>query len=233
MLFSLLSCCGFFFFLTALCPPVSNLVYFQFANFDSGGSGFTAWNVSDASALSAIQADNYTLSEPGPNPERQDAPHPHQAILDPTGRFILLPDLGADLIRIYATSSAEGGLALDEREPLAVAPGSGPRHVAFAVKGGRTFMYLVTELANTIVGYSVTYDDENIAFEETWSIDTHGQGNVVPEGAAAAEILVSVSNIYTCTLYMNSNTYTCTQTHTFTQIHTHTVHLTIQRRVLC
>lgn len=76
---------------------------------------------------------------------------------------------------------------------MVVAPGSGPRHLAFVVKETKTFMYLVTELANTIVGYEVVYGGEFIAFKEIWNSGVHGEGKDVPQGAAAAEIAVSVS----------------------------------------
>lgn len=76
---------------------------------------------------------------------------------------------------------------------MVVAPGSGPRHLAFVVKETKTFMYLVTELANTIVGYEVVYGGKFIAFKEIWSSGIHGKGKDVPQGAAAAEIAVSVS----------------------------------------
>jgi len=32
--------------------------------------------------------------------EQQKVPRPHQALLDPTGEFIVLPDLGSDLLRV-------------------------------------------------------------------------------------------------------------------------------------
>jgi 6-phosphogluconolactonase (cycloisomerase 2 family) len=76
---------------------------------------------------------------------------------------------------------------------LVVTPGSGPRHLVFAVKDTKTFMYLVTELANTIVGYEVVYGGKFIAFKEIWSGGIHGKGKDVPQGAAAAEIAISVS----------------------------------------
>lgn len=134
------------------------------------------------------------MAQPGPDPSRQEAPHPHAAVVDPTGQFILVPDLGADLIRVYTIR--DGDLDLTERDPLFVALGSGPRHLAFADRGEKTFMYLVTELGNTVVGYEVTYADESIAFEEVWTSGIHGKGNHVPTGGAASEIIISVRNLF-------------------------------------
>ncbi|KAM5348143.1 hypothetical protein ACJ41O_007967 [Fusarium nematophilum] len=154
-----------------------------------GGSSFSTWNVEDPADITSLQAQKYRLSGPGPDLSRQEAPHPHAAVVDPSGRFILVPDLGADLVRMY--SIAEDGLELAELRPLKAAAGSGPRHLAFAVMGNKTFMYLVTELSNTVLGYEVNYGDESIAFEEVWNSGIHGKDKNVPLGAAASEIIVS------------------------------------------
>ncbi|SPO05911.1 uncharacterized protein DNG_08600 [Cephalotrichum gorgonifer] len=156
-------------------------------------SKVTFYDVSDPSALTPIDEFNFTLSEPGPVPDRQDAPHPHQAVVDPTGAFVVVSDLGSDLIRLFAIG--DDGLSVSELEPFAVTPGAGPRHVAFLeTKGGDTIMYVVTELANTVIGYSVKYADGSIEFEELFSVGTHGEGVEVPKGAAASEITLSPDN---------------------------------------
>ncbi|KAM0327990.1 hypothetical protein ACHAQA_005389 [Verticillium albo-atrum] len=113
------------------------------------------------------------------------------ATLDPTGRFLLVPDLGADLIRIYLVDPST--LALTPLKPLIAAPGSGPRHVVFLeTPAGDTYLYLATELANTITAYAVSYaGEEEIHFDRVFQCPTHGAGNDVPEGAAAAEIAIS------------------------------------------
>ncbi|KPM35657.1 hypothetical protein AK830_g10916 [Neonectria ditissima] len=173
--------------------PVSAAVYGKhgsgLAVAHYGGSAFSTWDVENPSELTPVQTRLFKMAQPGPGSSRQEAPHPHAAVVDPTGQFILVPDLGTDLIRIYAVR--DGDLRLVEREPLFVASGSGPRHLAFADKGDRTFMYLVTELGNTVVGYEVTYDAESIIFEQIWTSGIHGKGKDVPAGSAASEILIS------------------------------------------
>jgi 6-phosphogluconolactonase (cycloisomerase 2 family) len=160
----------------------------------SAGSGFTTWDISDATNLTNLHSEVYELEAPGPNPDRQEAPHPHQVIMDPTGSFLLTPDLGADVVRIHAVDPS-GTLAVTAVEPLAVPPGSGPRHAAFAVQGDKTYLYVVNELANTILGYAVTYgkDPVSLGFEQVYESGTHGEGGTVPPTAGAAEIVVSVS----------------------------------------
>lgn len=140
-----------------------------------------------------MQAETYTLDAPGPIPDRQDAPHPHEALLDPTGQFLLVPDLGSDLIRLYSVD--EGELTFTELEPLAAVPGSGPRHGVFLVTDdGTTYFYLASELANTVTGFEVTYnDDHTLEFTEVYLSSTHGLNGTVPNnGTTAAEIAISV-----------------------------------------
>ncbi|KAH6895543.1 Lactonase, 7-bladed beta-propeller-domain-containing protein [Thelonectria olida] len=179
--------------LRTVAGPVSAVLYGKDGNglavAHYGGSALTSWDIKDPENIKSVQTRLFKLSQPGPDPSRQEASHPHAAAVDPKGKFVLVPDLGADLVRIYATN--EDDLNLQEREPLVVAPGSGPRHVAFADKGKKTFMYLVTELGNTVVGYEVTYDDDDIAFEQIWSSGIHGKDRKVPKGAAASEIAIS------------------------------------------
>ncbi len=33
------------------------------------------------------------MAAPGPDVRQKDGPHPHEALLDPTGNFLLVPDL--------------------------------------------------------------------------------------------------------------------------------------------
>ncbi|KAL2011966.1 hypothetical protein VTN00DRAFT_4684 [Thermoascus crustaceus] len=76
----------------------------------------------------AIQTFTYTLPKPGPDAARQDAPHPHQVFLDPTGSFLLSPDLGSDVVRVYAIDTSG---RLNECSGISVTPGNGPRHGVF------------------------------------------------------------------------------------------------------
>ena len=152
------------------------------------------------------------MDGPGPNPSRQDAPHPHGAYVDPTGRFVLIPDLGADLIRIFAINQRTG--YLEPVSPFVTEPGLGPRHIAFwmpagpsppwEVDEGEVYLYLVSELTNRLLGYKVTYSSEGLSFNKLYDESTFGQQKPGPEGSKAAEIAISVSasSIHTCDIYM-------------------------------
>ncbi|KAL9580480.1 MAG: hypothetical protein Q9203_006281, partial [Teloschistes exilis] len=80
-------------------------------------------------ALTLYQSFNFTQAAPGPRANRQKAPHPHQVLLDPFGKYLVIPDLGSDLLRIFHFNRSS--LAVSERPSVPVPPGSGPRHGAF------------------------------------------------------------------------------------------------------
>lgn len=80
----------------------------------------------------------------GPNKERQEAPHPHSVVFDPAGRFIAAADLGIDKVQIFRLTDG----ALARVSQASVAPGAGPRHIAFD-PGGQRF-YVVNELNVTV-----------------------------------------------------------------------------------
>ncbi len=80
------------------------------------------------------------------NPKRQRSPHPHSAYVGPDNRFVYVPDLGVDQVKIYSLESGIGVLA--EVSFAKVAPGSGPRHMKFSRNGEQA--YVLNEMALTI-----------------------------------------------------------------------------------
>ena len=67
----------------------------------------------------------------GPNAERQAAPHAHCILADPSNRFVLAADLGADRVYVYALHLDGKSLRHVEGGDAVMRPGAGPRHVAF------------------------------------------------------------------------------------------------------
>ncbi|QDS72943.1 hypothetical protein FKW77_008317 [Venturia effusa] len=120
--------------------------------------------------------ETFNLSTPdfkvGPVAARQDMPHPHQTILDPTQQFILVPDLGSDLVRIFSIDQQT--LKLKPIAPLRTSAGYGPRHGKFSLDkiSGTYKFYLVGELSALVTAYSVSYQDGGITFEKIASYDT-------------------------------------------------------------
>jgi 6-phosphogluconolactonase len=82
---------------------------------------------------------------------RQKGPHAHMVALDPSRRFVLVPDLGADRLFVYRYDREKHLLSPGEPPFEATPPGTGPRHFAFS-PGGK-FLYLVTELSPELHTY--------------------------------------------------------------------------------
>jgi len=84
----------------------------------------------------------------------QSGPHAHAINLDAANRFALVADLGLDKVLIYRFDAAAGTLAPNEPSALAVAPGAGPRHIAFHPNG--KWVYVINELDSTVI--ALRYD---------------------------------------------------------------------------
>lgn len=74
--------------------------------------------------------------------DRQKECHPHWAGSSPCGKWVLVPDLGADRVYIYALDAATG--ELKKHGSVETPPGGGPRHFAFHPDGKHG--YVVNEL---------------------------------------------------------------------------------------
>ncbi|UZN04029.1 lactonase family protein [Cellulomonas sp. S1-8] len=91
---------------------------------------------------SGLPAQEFAHAGTGPDADRQEGPHAHFVALTPDGRHVLVADLGTDELRRYARA-ADGSLTPDG-VAARLAPGTGPRHVAFAADGAH--LYVVGEL---------------------------------------------------------------------------------------
>ena len=132
----------------------------------------------------------------GPNAGRQEGPHAHAVVPDPSGRWLLSVDLGTDSVWVYALSPAGGaeadagggpaGGALRLHREVPVGEGTGPRHLAFHPDGRHA--YLVNELKSTVT--VCRWDAGEGALQPVAETPT------VPEGAASgpnypSELVVS------------------------------------------
>ncbi|KAK4055652.1 hypothetical protein OIV83_000198 [Microbotryomycetes sp. JL201] len=132
------------------------------ANYGSGSLDSVRLEEDGSFRASDRQDQHFDFVGAGPNAERQEKPHPHQATLDPTGQWLFVPDLGADAVRIFVT-----GEELQQADQAHILPGNGPRHIIFAPpetapaepvtspKKQPTLAYLVNELANTVSCFEV------------------------------------------------------------------------------
>ncbi len=94
------------------------------------------------------------------NPGRQRGPHAHEVVISPDGKLLFVPDLGMDKVMEYRFD-AKGALTPNDPPSIAIAPGSGPRHMAFDPKG--RFVYVLTEMTDSIVAFN--YDAKGGAKE--------------------------------------------------------------------
>ncbi len=122
--------------------------------FDSPSRTLLTANFAGAVTTLPIRADQ-TPGEPtsvvktvgsGPHP-RQASPHAHAAVVDPTGRHVLIADMGADRVFVLPFDRRAGRIgALDPAAAghYAAPAGSGPRHLAIHPNG--RLVYLLCEL---------------------------------------------------------------------------------------
>ncbi|MFD7130690.1 lactonase family protein [Streptomyces sp. NPDC059894] len=112
------------------------------ANYGSGS--VTAVPVRADGTLARAASGVLRHSGSGPHTKRQQGPHAHQVLPDPTGRWAVSVDLGTDSVRVC---DLRDGRPLLHRE-VALRPGSGPRHLAF--HPGGSYAYVVNELTPSV-----------------------------------------------------------------------------------
>lgn len=164
-----------------------------------GAGKIDVWNIENDD-LKLIK----TIDSPGPlgpDKNRQATAHPHQAVLDPSGRFFAVNDLGTDTILLL--DSKDDAFEVINRVP--VSPGGcGPRHGVFVPDdedsddGGRTkttatHYVVVCEMASLAQVFSLDYDGSggNISFAHVQSVSTYGDVPPPSGQGAAAEVAIS------------------------------------------
>ncbi len=87
------------------------------------------------------------------NPSRQAGPHAHCIAIDAANRYVLVCELGGDCVMTYTLDAEKGMLTPNPNQPsVKVAPGSGPRHLAFHPNG--RFAYVISELNSTMTAFA-------------------------------------------------------------------------------
>lgn len=125
------------------------------------------------------------MSGSGPDPSRQDAPHPHSTITDPTGKYMIVPDLGADLIRIFSIDSSSGKLTACTSAQTGA--GDGPRHGTWWNPNGLDadstdglMLYTVNELASSVTAWAVSYPSSSsgcLTLSKQQTLSTYESGS--------------------------------------------------------
>jgi 6-phosphogluconolactonase len=88
----------------------------------------------------------------GVDPDRQEGPHAHCVITDPTDKFVLCTDLGVDKIYVYRFDAVTGKITLNTPAFGRVKAGLGPRHIMFSPNG--KVLYCITEMGGTITAFN-------------------------------------------------------------------------------
>ena len=122
----------------------------------------------------------------GPNPTRQDRPHPHSVTLSPDQRFALVADLGLDAVFSYRVDAAAATLTPNDPPFARCTPGCGPRHGAFS-RDGR-FFYVLGEIDGSVT--ACTYDAASGEVKPFQHITTLPPGFKVADSDRAAEVRV-------------------------------------------
>ncbi|EUC33170.1 hypothetical protein COCCADRAFT_96811 [Bipolaris zeicola 26-R-13] len=164
-----------------------------------GPPAISSYSVHGNSQLQSLQ--NITFADP----EKI-----HQAVLDPTGQYMIFPSLGADRVHVYAINPTTGQLA--QRESLVSPTGYGPRHAAFwtSKKSDSTFLFVVHELSNKIISYKATYlaNHAGIKFTPVDEVSTYGNYTLPNKKLSASEISVSPDNAFVLAGNRNGTIFT-------------------------
>jgi len=111
------------------------------ANYGTGG--VSIFPIQQDGHLGAM-SDLLTAEGKSINQKRQEGPHAHEAVITSNNRFLYVPDLGLDRIRIYRIHPEDAKAVPNEPAFTQTQPGSGPRHIAFSADG--KYAYVVHEL---------------------------------------------------------------------------------------
>jgi 6-phosphogluconolactonase len=114
-----------------------------------GSGDVTALTVQPDGSLGKLASSQKT-SGTGPH-RRQKMPQPHGVGADPSHRYLLATDFGADRVYVYRFDGSNRTLSPATAAFESLPPGSGPRHLVFHPTG--KYLYLNTELTAELRTY--------------------------------------------------------------------------------
>ncbi len=95
------------------------------------------------------------------HPQRQSGPHAHSVVFSPDERFVFVPDLGLDTVKVYRFDRDKQALVPCPDADTRTRPGAGPRHLVFHPSG--RFAFVVNELDSTAVALEYQADSGTLA----------------------------------------------------------------------
>ncbi len=152
-------------------------------------------------AMLAPTAKPVTFAFPGTGPDagRQEASHPHQVAAHPSGKQLLVPDLGSD--KVWVLDRDEETKAWKVCGEVPTVAGHGPRHLVvkgkFQTRGmGHVLtetqdetMYVMNELLTSVTAYSYHTDPKQTKAVKT--LPTLTPPKELSPGMLGAEILLA------------------------------------------
>ena len=139
------------------------------ANYDAGSVAMLPI-LTDGSLGPTARVDRHEGS--GPDKERQEGPHAHSILADPSNRFALGADLGIDRILVYRLDVASSTLEHLPSNDARLDAGSGPRHIAFHPK--LPLVFVANELKSTLTTLHFDAERGTLAVVGTQSTLPHG-----------------------------------------------------------
>jgi 6-phosphogluconolactonase len=138
--------------------------YFKTVRPSPGGSLAVLPVRNDGSLGEATDIVQHTGSSVKP---RQQGPHAHSVVLDPSGQLAYAADLGLDKVMIYRFDDQKGKLLPSTPAWTDLKPGAGPRHLAFSPDGSA--LYVVNELDSTLTVFLVDRSTGGLEHPQTLS----------------------------------------------------------------
>lgn len=159
-----------------------------------GEGQIDVWDLDEKDGTMTLQKQVAVGGDPGPVVGRQDSPHPHEILLDPTGDFFVVPDLGTDTVLVMDSVNFEivNRITIDP-------PGAGPRHGSFFPLGNETkatHFFLACEIASLVKVFALDYSGDSLNFTEIQSRSTFG-ADFPPANATSAsagELVIDADN---------------------------------------
>jgi 6-phosphogluconolactonase len=136
---------------------------------------------------------------PGPLPQ-QTSPHPHQILFDPTGRWILSPDLGLDRVYVFGIDEDAGRLIPNDPPYFQMHLGAGSRHVTF--HPSTRFAYVNGERDTTITAFA--WDGERGTLEKLQTLPTVPDDYAGQKWSSHIAVHPSGQTLYVCNRRHNS-----------------------------
>jgi len=147
------------------------------------GEGVVGVLKTDADGGTRALTDKAQQEGSGPSPRQKNA-EAHGVAVDPTGRYVLCTDFGADKIYIYKFDGATGKLSPSSPAFITTPAGSGPRHITFTPDG--KFVIMDTEMNGQVRVYR--WDEKAGTLVDPKIVDPYPADYKDPRSAAEIQI---------------------------------------------